>query len=52
MPLKKEGGSEKPKIKSLVDQEKKQLDDIQKKSQEIKLAIEKGNVIQTESDRG
>ena len=38
--------------KILEDQEKNQLVDIQQKSQEIKSAIEKGTVIQTESDCG
>ena len=36
--------------KSLAEQENKQLANIQKRSQEIKSAIEKGTVIQIESD--
>ena len=39
-----------PQTKGLAEQDKKQLDDIQQKTQKIKSAVKKGTIIQTESD--
>ena len=47
--LKKEEDSKKPRQKSLDEQEKKQLTDLQQKTQKIISAVKEGDIIQIES---